>query len=119
MTGLFVQGLPALESKWASPPLAFMLVLGSKHRSVWLHSKRFIESSLQPQLNYVDISKYFKVSGENICMWLLMKGVSSIQPFREKGTFPSISCGSYSHKVRWQWQPTLIEASHGNLSRHG
>lgn len=55
MTGLFVQGLPALESKWASPPLAFILVLGSKHRSVWLHGKRFIESSLHPQLNYVDI----------------------------------------------------------------
>lgn len=68
MTGLFVQCLPALESKWASPPLAFMLVLGSKHRSVWLQGKRFIESSLQPQLNYVDISKYFKVSRENICM---------------------------------------------------
>lgn len=39
-------------------------------------------------------------------VFLLMKGVSSIQLFREKSTFPSISCRSYSHKIRWQWQPT-------------
>lgn len=46
------------------------------------------------------------VQREYMYVFLLMKGVSSIQPFREKGTFPSISCRSYSHKVRWQWQPT-------------
>lgn len=35
----------------------FYTGVGGKHRSACLHNKHFIELSLQPHLNYVDISK--------------------------------------------------------------
>lgn len=81
----------------------FTLVLEIKQ--VCLYGKHFTEPSLQSQLNYVDILKYFK--GEYIYVFLLMRrGV--IHSTFQKGTFASISCRYFcSQKVRWQWQPLV------------
>lgn len=103
---------PALGLQmYITTPGFFTLVLGIKQ--VCVYSKHCTKPSLQTQLNYVTILKYFK--REYIYASLLMRrGV--IHLTFQKGTFASISCRSYSQKVRWQWKPT--DTSHRNLSRN-